>query len=139
MTRTHMAEVMKIERASFSTPFSENLFQMELNLSVAHMFVGLDKGQVVGYFDFWHIGPEIHLINIAVSPKCRRQGIGKQFMEEMIQFAHDHQVKELILDVRESNDNAIGLYGQFGFKPMAIRDAYYQDNQENAIVMGLHL
>ena len=139
MTPEHLPEVLAIEKVSFPLPFSENLFQMELHLSVAHMMVGCDGKKVVGYFDFWHIAPEIHLINIAVHPEYRQQGVGSQFMNAMIQYGRAHQVKEIYLDVRESNWRAMRLYEKFHFKPVAVRDAYYQDNKENAIVMGLSL
>ena len=140
MTPEDLPQILAIEEVSFPVPFSENLFHMELNLSVAHMFVGVvDREKIVGYFDFWHIGPEIHLINIAVAPTYRQQGVGGQFMQSMMDFAKKHEVKEFYLDVRESNHKAIQLYERFGFQSMAIRDAYYTDNKENAIVMGLLL
>src|SRR3989338_2445439 len=139
MAEVHLSQVLEIEKSSFPVPFSENLFQMELRLSVAHMYVGGGGERVVGYFDFWHIGPEIHLINIAVHPDCRHQGVGGQFIRFMIDYAKGHEVKEIYLDVRESNAVAIHLYERFGFKAVAVRDAYYEDNKENAFVMELRL
>ena len=126
--------ILKIERASFPNPFSRELFVTELKLSMAHLHVAMRAGEVVGYIDFWEVGPELHLINIAVRPELRRQGIGSAMMEFLLRYAQ-RKAFEIYLDVRASNAGAIALYERFGFKPSGVRKGYYRDNGEDAVVM----
>ena len=128
-------EIVAIENVSFRNPFTRNLFEMELRLDIAHLWVVKRSGRVAGYLDFWQIGPEMHLINIAVHPEWRRQGIARSLLEFMIDFASQHRVKEIVLDVRVSNEGAISLYKKYSFRPIAVRKKYYQDNDEDALVM----
>ncbi len=132
-------EILKIEQVSFRNPFTENLFAMELKLDIAHLDVAKCDGRVVGYIDFWHVGPEIHLINIAVAPDFRRRHVGSVLMEYLVNTARQRRCEEIYLDVRVSNAGAIALYEKYGFLRDAIRKEYYRDNREDAIVMRLRL
>jgi ribosomal-protein-alanine N-acetyltransferase len=139
MTREDLPQVLEIERVSFPLPFSENLFHMELDLNSAHMMVAKLGDEVRGYLDFWHIDNEMHVINIAVSPRSRREGIGSQLMRYLAEFGNRKQAELIYLDVRESNVAAINLYKKCGFEQIDIRKGYYQDNEEDALVMELKL
>lgn len=134
-----LPQVLAIEQASFPTPFSENLFRMELNLDVARLYVVRQREQVIGYIDYWCLGPEMHVITIAAHPDFRRQGIGSFLIEFMFEDAKKNSVKQISLDVRASNNAAITLYGKFGFRQTGVRKRYYQDNEEDALVMTLQL
>lgn len=135
--RGDIPKILEIENASYTVPFSEDLFEMEILLDIAHFYAAKKGGEIVGYIDFWSAGPEIHLNNIAVDPKHRRQGIGKVLMNFLLDFAKKSNAEEIYLDVRVSNAPAITLYRQFGFASVGIRKGYYIDNQEDALVMGL--
>ena len=135
MRREDLAQVLAIERESFPLPFSENLFHMELGLNIAHMLVAVEGEVVYGYVDFWHVDNEMHIINIAVAPVKRGQGIGSFLMESVVSYAQEHKVDHIYLDVRESNYRAIALYRRYGFEQVDIRKGYYQDNEEDALVM----
>lgn len=139
MTEADLPEVLAIEQASFPTPFTLNLFKMELNLSVAHLFVARQSGKIVGYIDYWRVGPEAHLITIGVDPHSRKSGVGTELVNHMIDDLKKHRVEVVSLDVRPTNAAALRLYQKFGFRQVGIRKKYYQDNDEDALVLGLTL
>lgn len=139
MKESDLAEVMAIETVSFPTPFTLNLFRMELNLNVAHLFVALCEGRIVGYIDYWRVGPEIHLITIAVHPDWRNHRIGSRLIEFMLADARRNRVETVSLDVRPSNAAGLRLYSKYGFRQVGVRKKYYQDNDEDALVLGLSL
>ncbi|HEX5038193.1 MAG TPA: ribosomal protein S18-alanine N-acetyltransferase [bacterium] len=139
MTESDLPEVLAIESASFPTPFTINLFRMELNLNVAHLFVIRKDGKVIGYIDFWRVGPEVHLITIGVQPDFRRRGVGTKLIEFMLGEARKNRVETVSLDVRPSNAAGLKLYQKFGFRQAGVRRRYYQDNDEDALVLSLHL
>lgn len=139
MCREDLPQVLAIERESFPLPFSENLFHMELGLNIAHMLVAVEGETVCGYVDFWHVDNEMHVINIAVDQKLRGRGIGAILMDSVLNYAQEQSVDHIYLDVRESNYRAIALYRRFGFEQVDVRKGYYQDNQEDALVMVRNL
>ncbi len=139
MQRTDLPQVLEIERVSFPLPFSENLFQMELDLKIAHMMVAKSGADVLGYLDFWHVDSEMHVINIAVGQQARQQGVGTALMTYLIDYGRKKQVERIFLDVRESNQAAIQLYKKHDFEQIDVRKGYYQDNEEDALVMQLKL
>lgn len=139
MTKEDLPRVLAIEKVSFPTPFSEHLFLIELNLSIAHLDVILVDGLVAGYIDYWLLPGEMHLINIAVAPDQRGKGVGHALMEYLLTFARRHKVTEIQLDVRRSNDVAIHLYERFGFQVVGVRKNYYQNNREDAFMMTCSL
>lgn len=139
MTEADLPDVLAIEQASFPTPFTLNLFKMEMNLNVAHLFVARQSGRVVGYVDFWRVGPEAHLITIGVDPKARKMGVASQLVSFMLEDLKKNRVESISLDVRPTNAAAMKLYEKFGFRQVGVRKRYYQDNDEDALVLGLTL
>ena len=135
MKREDLPQVLEIERVSFPLPFSENLFHMELDLNTAHMMVAKTGETILGYLDFWHVDSEMHVINIAVGPQSRQQGVGHALMTYLVDYGCCQQVSRIFLDVRESNQAAIKLYQKLGFEQIDVRKGYYQDTEEDALVM----
>ena len=84
---------------------------------------------------FWHVIDEIHIGNLAVSPKFRRLGIASSLIKNIIKLGQQWQVKRITIEVRQSNENAIKLYHGFGFREVAIRRKYYTHPTEDALVM----
>ena len=139
MSSKDLPEVLAIEQQSFPLPYSENLFRMELELKIAHLFVARQQQEILGYLDFWHVSREMNVISIATHPAARRRGVGAHLMTHLVNYGRTQQVEQIFLDVRESNQAAIALYKKFGFQAIDIRKGYYQDNEENALVMELKL
>ena len=91
--------------------------------------------KVVGYVGMWVILDEGHITNLAVDPAYRRKGIGRALLEHLITEGKKRGVRFLTLEVRSSNLVAQQLYRKLGFYEAGVRPGYYQDNQEDAIIM----
>ena len=133
-------EVVAIERASFTLPWSRGafLYEMEQN-RVAHCFIVREEARVVGYVCLWEIGDELHVTNIAVHPACRQRGIGRMLLSAVLDDARARRLRVVGLEVRPSNREALPLYESFGFKVVGRRRGYYYDTGEDALVMELKL
>jgi len=126
MHEQDIAAVVHIEKLSFAAPKSENVFRED-----EHKYlVAKDDGKIVGYIGIEKIAGETHIINMAVHPLYRKLGIGKLLLEEVLNVCDT-----IFLEVRTSNINAISLYEKYGFKVIDIRKKYYQNNDEDALVM----
>ena len=141
MAEGDLEEVSEIERESFPTPWSKGLFAKELAIPFARAFVAQEKdsGKVVGYLCFWLVDQETHILNLAVHPRRRRQGIGTRLLTFGVNYCRRQGVQQMTLEVRRSNLRAISLYRNFQFQPRGIRRKYYTDSGEDAILMGLDL
>lgn len=138
MGQEHLDQVVAIENVSFPIPWKRDTFLFEILLNeLADYIVALKDDQVVGYGGMWLILDEAHITNIAVHPVFRGRGIGKQILNGLIRRAAGRGVKQMTLEVRPSNLVACRLYREFGFVKKGVRKRYYQDNNEDAIVMWL--
>jgi ribosomal-protein-alanine N-acetyltransferase len=131
--------VLEVEKRSFTTPWSEEMFRIELQNPNCLYFVAEISNVIVGYVGLWIIVDEGHISSIAVDPSYRRLKIGRALMQNIFDIAQKKQLKGLTLEVRASNIGAIELYKSFGFKTEGRRKAYYSDNQEDALIMWHHL
>jgi ribosomal-protein-alanine N-acetyltransferase len=136
MRPADLSEVLAIERASFSMPWSRGafLYEMEQN-QVARCWVGRENGQVVGYICLWEVADELHITNVAVQPEARRHGIGRSLLEIVFERARAGGARMVLLEVRPSNVEALALYDSFGFRVVGRRRGYYHDTGEDALVM----
>lgn len=97
-----------------------------------------EGGTLLGYTLFWHVVDELHLLNVAVAVPCRRRGIGRALMADLLQYARQHDVVRILLEVRASNAGAIALYESLGFERFNVRAGYYADG-EDGVEMSLSL
>lgn len=128
-------EVMQIEEASFSVPWTANGFFTFLIREDALFLSAVEEEEIVGYIGLIMAGPEADITNVAVKESCRRKGVGKLLVGEMLRLAKDRGVEDIFLEVRVSNDPAIRLYRSFGFEPVGLRKDYYEQPREDASVM----
>lgn len=135
MLEVDLDQVTEIEKVSMPSPWSRELFEEEMRRNIAHYFVLEEEGQVAGYMGYWEAPQEAHIINLAMSPKFRGRGKGREMVEYCVEFAAKRGALLATLEVRESNHGAQRLYEKCGFRVVAIRKKYYSDNQEDAIVM----
>ena len=127
--------IAEIEEKSFSTPWSVNSLKESLSDDRYTFLVADVGGDVVGYGSILPVLDECDLLNIAVLPELRGQGLGKALMNALISEAKNMGVAYMHLEVRESNENAIGLYRSLGFETDGIRKNYYKMPLENAVLM----
>lgn len=145
ITYAHLKEedidsLLKIEQVSFPLPWTRSMFEQELHIPTSHFFVAkaLPDKDIVGYAGYWQVVDELHLINIAIKPEFRRQGLGKHLLYYILCDGKRLGLKRATLEVRASNLAAQRLYEQIGFKNIALRKNYYADNLEDAVIMWLY-
>jgi ribosomal-protein-alanine N-acetyltransferase len=141
MVREDLDQVLAIEQASFTMPWSRNLFLAEFrNRPVSLMLVALRKDtvrEVLGYIVCWIFVDEVHVLDLAVRDDVRRRGIALQIVIAALRTAYDWGARKAFLEVRESNGAALGLYEGLGFERSQVRSEYYEHPLESAIVMKL--
>ena len=135
--------LLAIENQSFQFPWPRQFFQSELNQAHSKTLVARRQensaGQIVGYIIFWFIFDELHILNLAVSPHFRRQGIARGLLGEAFRLAGIQNIKTVWLEVRPSNKAALALYESFGFQVIMTRKGYYSDSGEDALILSLTL
>ncbi len=136
MEISHIEEVLVIEQMCFSLPWTRQSFENELlGNKFAYYHVAQYNGASAGYSGLWKVLDEGHITNIAIHPDYRRRGIGSSLVKHMFDFCLVEKIRSLTLEVRESNIPARNMYKKLGFIEAGIRKAYYQDNNEDAIIM----
>ena len=134
MRSDDVAEVKALLDACFGTSaWSEQMILSELSKPDSSCNVAVLDGGIVGYLSFEQIADEGSIIELAVRPDCRRQGIARSLIESAFDAATG--LGEVFLEVRESNSPAIALYESLGFERIALRRDYYADPVENAVIM----
>ena len=140
MNGDHLDEVAELERVCFPDPWSRNMLKEELENDLAAFLVALDgQGAVTGYAGLQVVLDEGYILNVAVRPDCRRQGVAGQLLQVFLDFAKGNQLAFLTLEVRASNYPAIALYGSRGFRGVGRRKNYYEHPKEDAVIMTLDL
>jgi ribosomal-protein-alanine N-acetyltransferase len=138
MRRRHLRGVMAIERQVYPRPWSPNLFLSEMSESHNRWYLvaRIDR-EVVGYGGLICYGEEAHVTNVAVDPLQHRRGIGSRVLHDLLIAAGDLGAEAVSLEVRVTNWGAQRLYGRFGFRPVGVRKNYYQEINEDALIMWL--
>jgi ribosomal-protein-alanine N-acetyltransferase len=136
MRRRHLRGVMAIERQVYSRPWSPNLFLAEMTEPVnrRYLVARIDK-DIVGYAGLICYGEEAHVTNIAVDPSHHRRKVASRMLYELLVNAIEMGAQAVSLEVRVSNWGAQRLYGRFGFHPVGLRRNYYQELNEDALIM----
>ena len=135
MTDAHVTQVAELEKLCFSDPWSEQSVASELRNPLALWLVALEDDAVVGYIGSQSVGEEADMMNVAVHPSCRRQGIARQLVTALVKELSEKGVHSLALEVRQSNDSAIALYAQLDFQQVGLRPNYYRNPKENALIL----
>ena len=136
MKEDHVAQVAALERQCFADPWSEGSIASELDNPLSLWLVAEQDGAVCGYVGSQTVLDETDMMNIAVRPDCRRQGIAAALIEELVARLKERGSHILRLEVRESNTPAIALYNSMGFTQLGIRKTYYRNPKENALILG---
>jgi ribosomal-protein-alanine N-acetyltransferase len=139
MRKKDLPEVLEIERLCFRQPFSQEIFEQELQISAAHLWVVPFRRRVIAYLDFWTVADEMELVSIAVHPDHQGLGVAAYLLRGMVAYAKHHGMRSIVLDVRASNHAALHLYQKFSFHQVGLRKRYYSDNQEDALILRREL
>lgn len=135
MTVADLDAVLELERISFSHAWTIGMFRAELEAPGRAWFVACDADTVVGYGGIALLGDEAHVMNLAVAPDRRNQGIGRRLLARLKSEAIDLGATAITLEVRETNAAATSLYESEGLAVVGARQRYYADTGEDALIM----
>lgn len=129
--------VIKIEESAYGDHhWSKESFVGEVNNELAHYYaLHTSDGTLAGYAGTWHILEEAHITTIAVDKNFRRRKFAEALLRRIIEDCYKEKIKYITLEVRVSNKAAINLYTKYGFSSFGTRKGYYQDNNEDALIM----
>ena len=132
-----LEEAYEIEVLTNPSPWSIDNFKSSFEVG-HHGLVCKEDNQMMGFLIFSPIKPEAHLLRIAVIETQQYKGIGSLLLKSMISQCKAMGINQVFLEVRASNEKAIGFYQKYGFKKDAIRENYYSgDVPEDALLMSL--
>jgi ribosomal-protein-alanine N-acetyltransferase len=138
MTMDDIAQVIAIDRVSFSLPWPERSFRFELSDNPAsRCWVAEVDGKLVGMIVAWLLVNEVHVATLATHPDFRRQGIAKRLLSHALRELSIEGAQSSFLEVRASNFAAQEMYRKFGYEESGVRPRYYRDNDEDALLMTL--
>ena len=135
MDATHVEQIAELEKICFNDPWSVNSISYELTNPLSLWFVALDGDRVAGYIGSQAVADEADIMNVAVDPSYRRQGIAQGLIDALIAALKEKGVVCLFLEVRVSNEPAIELYGKNGFLQVGLRKNYYHNPKEDALIL----
>lgn len=135
-----LEEVMAIEKASFLSPWTRNMFLKELKEGgLSRFLVAMIAKKVVGYGGFSAVLDKVHIDNLVVHSHFRRRKIGEKLLSALLVLAKSEGMRKVSLEVRTGNTPAQNLYNKFGFQAIGCHQRYYQDTWEDALLMSLDL
>ena len=133
-----IVSILELERQNFTDPWSIANITETLNQPHNLCLSAVETGKVVGYL-FATLIEDGEILVISVSEKKKRQGIGKALMDKLREVTLDKHISRLILEVRESNEEAIAFYEKMGFIRDGVRPEYYGNPKEDGLLMSLVL
>lgn len=137
MVEADIPWVRKLDTESFADAWSEATWQEEVASTLAYYLVLEKEYLPLGYAGLWFVAREGQVTRVAVRPELRGQGLGKVLTQALVEKARALGANNMMLEVRSSNIPAQKVYAQAGFKVLGVRPHYYQNNQEDAIIMAL--
>ena len=135
MTADHVSQVAELEKICFSDPWSEKSIASELTNPLSFWLVAVEGDKVAGYVGSQSVMGESDMMNVAVHPDFRRQGVAEKLVLELVAALASAGNHCLTLEVRASNVSAISLYEKLGFAQIGLRKNYYRNPKEDALIL----
>ena len=135
MTSAHVSQVAELEKLCFSDPWSEKSVASELDNPLSVWLVAMEEERLAGYVGSQTVLDETDMMNIAVHPDCRNQGIATSLIVGLVGALQKQGSRCLTLEVRASNDPAKRLYEKMGFSQVGLRKNYYRNPREDAKIL----
>ncbi|MDZ4181665.1 MAG: ribosomal protein S18-alanine N-acetyltransferase [Candidatus Cloacimonadaceae bacterium] len=129
-------KVYRIECAAFPHPWPEDAFEED---SIFDRFLICEGEDILGYIFCHSVLDECSIVNFAIDPAHQRKGYGTLLLDYTLKEALPDEVRYVYLDVRASNLAAQSIYGKYGFKTLGIRRHYYNQPDEDSLVMQMIL
>ena len=139
-----LEEIVEIENASFSNPWTRQMYVRELqNPDVSFLYVlrvpeeirGDIVYRIAGFCSFWLVLDEIHINNLAVRGEYQGRGLGTALLSQVLEAGARRGAERATLEVRRSNAPARRLYERLGFSVAATRPNYYVSPPEDALIL----
>ena len=135
LSPSNIAGAEAVDRVCFPSKALQVEFHEEMSRAHSRCLVGLHQEAVVGYMLYWMVAGEMQILNVAVHPDARRAGVGRELLERGIALAIEEGAWLATLEVRKSNEAAIGLYREQSFRVLGTRLDYYREPKEDALLM----
>ena len=132
-------EIARFEEKYFSDAWSEEMLADTFEYDYNHLLVEKRDGKVAGYLIYSEVQGEAELLRIAVDKSMRRQGIARSLMSDMLEELTSFEAERVSLEVRAHNIAAVKLYKDFGFKDIFVRENYYHNPEDDALIFQLEL
>ena len=133
-----LEEAYKIELDVNPSPWKYETFLSSFEVGHKGLICKKDN-LMIGFIIFSPISPEAHILSISIRNEMQSKGIGTLLLKSMLDQCKVMNYKKIFLEVRVSNEKAINFYEKFGFSKDAIRNNYYTDNSEDALLMSLSI
>ncbi|MCJ2163836.1 MULTISPECIES: ribosomal protein S18-alanine N-acetyltransferase [unclassified Pseudodesulfovibrio] len=134
LDESDVQELIDLEGLCFDYHWTQEQFLLGLK-NKAFRVLGIRRGEaLVGYMAFSLIVDEMEILNLAVHPEYRRQGLAEVLLGKCFEMCVSCNIKKSFLDVKRSNDPALALYRKFGYKRIGVRKNYYPDTKEDALL-----
>ena len=132
-TGAELDAVHALESAAFSGAWTRETLATMMTSPISRLYVARHRMHgIVAFCAAWHIGDELHINSVVVDPRMRRQGVASQLLRYVLETSGDARAT---LEVRESNHPARALYERLGFATTAVRQRYYQDPEEDGLIL----
>jgi ribosomal-protein-alanine N-acetyltransferase len=140
MDESDVDKVIDVERLAYEFPWTPAIFRDCLRVGYCCWVAALGE-EVVGYGIMSVAVAESHILNVCVRPDMQGQGLGRKLMHRLMSLARAHQADTAYLEVRPSNQTALGLYASLGFSQVGVRRAYYpaRSGREDALILAKEL
>lgn len=135
MLQCHVPQIAELEKLCFNDPWSENSITSELDNRLSCWLVAIADDKVVGYVGSQTVLGETDMMNIAIHPDYRKQGIATELISALIEALNERGSHSLMLEVRASNEPAKSLYLKMGFDVVGVRKNYYRNPREDALIL----
>ena len=135
LTAGEVFQVAELEKLCFTLPWSEKSVAGELENPLSLWLVAMEGENLAGYVGSQTVMDETDMMNLAVAPEFRRQGVGEALVNALVAALKDLGSRCLTLEVRDSNEAARALYAKLGFVEIGRRRGYYRDPREDALIL----
>ena len=139
MLPADVPQIAALEQLCFSDPWSEGSVAGELENALSLWLVAEEDGTVRGYIGSQSVPPDCDILNLAVAPDARRQGLGQQLLQALLDALHRRGIERVFLEVRPTNVPARALYAALGFEEIGRRKEYYVNPVEDALILRKEL
>lgn len=134
MVKEDLDEIVSIEDSLYKDKWTKEAYLRDLENDIAFNYVLEHDGVILGYYGFWVLFDNIDITKVSIRKELQGKGLSNILMEDMFKRISNSDIVTATLEVRVSNEAAIGLYSKYGFKKISVREKYYE-GVEDAYVM----